>query len=107
MGLGDRIGRLEERRNPRWVPDPDQAIGTSAVCKSMDASRREADGLPPDPANEFTEAEVAFNRQATRNFLPYLKAQREISYPTNWERLDHWIAELEAEIDTLDEEDAR
>jgi len=105
--LNERLGRLEERRKPRWVPDPELAIGASAVCKSMDAFRREGDGLPPDPANEFTEEERAFDRKATRNFLPYLLGERERAHPTNWERLDHWILEIEAEIAELDEEDQR
>ncbi len=103
--LNERLGRLEERTKPGWVPDPEQVIGTSAVIKSMDSYRREADGWPPDPANEFTEEELAWNRKATRNFLPYLKAQREISHPNAWEHLDHWILEAKAEIAKLDEED--
>ncbi len=106
MGLTDRIKRLEERRNPGWVPDPEQVIGTSAVLKSMDAYRRELDGLPPDTANEFTEDELAWNRKATRNFLPYMLGERERSHPANWDHLDHWIAEIEAEIAKLDEEAA-
>ncbi len=105
--LNERLGRLEERTNPGWVPDPEQVIGTSAVIKSMDSYRREADGWPSDPANEFTEEELAWNRKATRNFLPYLLGEREISHPSHWDHLDHLILETKAEIKQLDLEDAR
>jgi len=103
----NRLERLERRHAPPWVPDPELAVATSALCKDVDAYRREIDGLPPDPANEFTEEERAFDRKATRNFLPYLLGERERAHPTNWERLDHWILEIEAEIAELDEEDQR
>ncbi len=98
--------RLERRHAPPWVPDPELAVATSALCKDVDAYRREIDGLPPDPANELTDEELAFERRATRGFLPYLLAQREIAHPNDCEHLDHWIAEIEAEIAKLDEETA-
>jgi hypothetical protein len=101
--VNERLGRLEERIKPGWVPDPEQVIGTSAVLKSMDAYRRELDGLPPDPANEPTEAELAWDRRATRNFLPYLLAERERASPANRDHLDWAIAETKAEIAKLDE----
>jgi hypothetical protein len=104
--LNERLGRLEERRQPRWVPNPEQVIGTSAVLKSMNAARREHDGLPPDPANEFTQEELAFDRKATRNFLPYLLGERERASLERRPELDGWISEIEAEIAKLDEEAA-
>ncbi len=103
--LNERLGRLEARTKPGWVPDPEQVIGTSAVIKSMDSYRREADGWPPDPANEFTEEELAWNRKATRNFLPYLQGERERSHPTHWEHLDELIEEAKEDIRKLDQED--
>jgi len=104
--VNDRLGRLERRRKPRRAPDPELAIATSAVCKSMNAYRRELDGLPLDPANEFTEAEVAFDRQATREFHPWLEAERSRAHPKDWPHLDEWIEHTKGEIAKLDEEAA-
>ena len=104
--VNDRLGRLERRRKPRWAPGPQLAIATSAVCKSMDAARREDGGLPPDPANEFTEEELAFDREATREFLPWLEAERSRAHPKDWPHLDEWIEHTKGEIAKLDEEAA-
>ncbi len=101
--LNDRLGRLEERRAPPpWKTPPLVTL----LLKDMDAEVRERDGLPPDPANAvITPEEEEAGRRATRNFLPYLLGEREISHPTHWEDLDHWILETKAEIAKLDEED--
>ena len=103
--MNERLGRLEARTKPGWVPDPERKIGTSAVLKSMDAYRRELDGRPADPKNEFTEEEIAWDRKATRSFLPYLLGERERAHPDNREHLDWAIAHTEAEIAKLDQEE--
>ena len=105
--LNDRLGRLEAQNKPGWVPDPEMVIGTNAVCKSMDRARREAEGRPPDPANEFTEEELAFDRKATRAFLPYLEKQRELAQgnPAGLESIEQMIRMTQEDIARLDEED--
>ena len=45
--MRDRIGRLEARRKPKWTPDPELSVATSAICKDVDAYHRELEGLPP------------------------------------------------------------
>ena len=102
--MRDRIGRLEARRKPKWTPDPELSVATSAICKDVDAYRRELEGLPPSPDNELTDEERAFGRRATRSFLPYLLDQRENAHPSNWPQLDEWIAETQAAIAELDRE---
>ena len=99
--------RLEARATPPSEPYEMSPI-MSLFLKGVDAQRREMDGLPPDPQNAIlTEAEQAADREATRDFLPYLLGERAKAHPKDWPHLDEWIDELKAEIAQLDEEDQR
>ena len=103
--VNERLGKLEARMGPPPPPHKMSPI-MSLLLKDMDRQRREMDGLEPDPANEvLTPEEKAADRQATRNFLPYLLGERERASPDRRPELDGWISEIEAEIDKLDEED--
>jgi hypothetical protein len=86
VGRGDegQDREAEARRKPKWTPDPELSVATSAICKDVDAYHRELEGLPPSPDNELTDEERAFGRRATRSFLPYLLDQRENAHPSNW-----------------------
>ena len=57
-------------------------------------------------ANEFTEEELAFHRQATREFLPWLEAERSRAHPKDWPHLDEWIEQTKGEIAKPGEEAA-
>ena len=103
--VNERLGKLEARMG---LPPPPHEMSPimSLLLKDMDRQRREMDGLWPDPADEvLTPEEAAADRQATRNFLPYLLGERERAHPDNRDHLDRWISEIEAEIAKLDEED--
>ena len=101
----ERLRRLEARATPPSEPYEMSPI-MSLFLKGVDAQRREMDGLPPDPQNAIlTEAEQAADREATRNFLPYLLGERERAHPDRWAELDAWIDELRAEIAKLDREE--
>ncbi len=64
--LKERLGRLEARRAP---PPHEPSPAVTLLAKSMDAQRRELDGLPPDPANEPTPEEARADREGSRWFV--------------------------------------
>ena len=78
--VGSRVEGLEAKRakrSPTPAVSPEQALSTSILLKSQDAARRVLDGLEPEPSNELTLEEAAYERDEGRQrwWIDYLEAE--------------------------------
>lgn len=84
--MKDRIARAEGRvAPPAPETSPEQALSTSLLLKAQDAARRELDGQPPDPANELTPEERAYEADEgrAREWIAYLEGELARAPPGN------------------------